>query len=147
MLVDVINPGWVPIFNSNLSEDMPGYIDAPGQALEYSWTKLIGGHLGRLGTRADVELHQAYIADVVAASYKALESVDPTPYLAKYPPNHWGWVNGYLNEVTRTASDFVVAKYTGVLAAADIEPLTYTTTFMIMQSLRLDKGVGSQIHP
>ncbi|GAB2513702.1 MBL fold metallo-hydrolase [Nocardia heshunensis] len=147
MLVDVINPGWVPIFNSNLSEDMPGYIDAPGQALEYSWTKLIGGHLGRLGTRADVELHQAYIADIVAASYQALESVDPTPYLAKYPPNHWGWVNGYLEEVTRTASESVVSKYTGVLAAADIEPLTYTTTFMIMQSLRLDKGVGSQIHP
>lgn len=147
MLVDVINPGWVPIFNSNLSEDMPGYIDAPAQALEYKWAHLIAGHLGRLGTRADVELHQAYIADVVAASYAALSSVDPTPYLAKYPPNHWGWVNGYLEEVTKTATKPVVEKYTGVLGAADIEPLTYSTTFMLMQSLRLDKGVGSQVHP
>ncbi|HEY2555594.1 MAG TPA: MBL fold metallo-hydrolase, partial [Diaminobutyricibacter sp.] len=61
MLIDIVNPGWVPIFNTNLSEDMPGYIEAAAQALEYSWTHLIAGHLGRLGTRADVELHQAYI--------------------------------------------------------------------------------------
>jgi glyoxylase-like metal-dependent hydrolase (beta-lactamase superfamily II) len=147
MLVDVVNPGWVPIFNTNLSEDMPGYIDAPAQALEYPWTYLIGGHLGRLGTRADVELHQAYIADVVANSYAALASVDPTPYFAKYGANAWGWVNGYLSETTAAATRPVVEKYTGVLAAADIEQLTYTTTFMIMQSLRLDKGVGSQVHP
>ncbi len=31
---------------------------------------------------------------------------------------------------------------TGVLAAADIEIFTYTTTFQIMQSLRLDTGLG-----
>ena len=147
MLIDIVNPGWVPIFNSNLSEDMPGYIAAAGQALEFSWTQLIAGHLGRLGTRADVELHQSYIADVVAASYAALASVDPTQYFVKYGQNAWGWVNGYLTEITTTATRPVVEKYTGVLAAADIEALTYTTTFMLMQSLRLDKGVGSQVHP
>jgi hypothetical protein len=67
--------------------------------------------------------------------------------LVKYGANAWGWVNGYLTEVTTTATRPVVEKYTGVLAAADIEALTYTTTFMLMQSLRLDKGVGSQVHP
>jgi NAD(P)H-dependent FMN reductase len=69
MLVDVVNPGWVPVFNSNLSEDIPGYIDAPAQALEYPWTKLMAGHMGRLATRDDVTLHQAFIADIVDASY------------------------------------------------------------------------------
>ena len=41
----------------------------------------------------------------------------------------------------------VIAKYTGVLAAADVEAFTYTTTFTIMQSMRLDLGAGSQVHP
>jgi hypothetical protein len=41
----------------------------------------------------------------------------------------------------------VIAKYTGVLAAADIEEFTYTTTFAIMQSLRLDKGPSGPVHP
>jgi hypothetical protein len=36
----------------------------------------------------------------------------------------------------------IVAKYTGVLAAVDMEIFTYTTTFQIMQSLRLDTGLG-----
>src|SRR6266699_1221197 len=29
MLVDIVNPGWVPIYQSNLSEDIPGYLEAP----------------------------------------------------------------------------------------------------------------------
>lgn len=33
------------------------------------------------------------------------------------------------------------------LAAADIEEFTTTTTFAIMQSLRLDKGPSGPVHP
>jgi glyoxylase-like metal-dependent hydrolase (beta-lactamase superfamily II) len=147
MLVDIVNSGWVPVFNLNLSDDVPGYIDAPGQALAYPWKHYIGGHLGRLGTRADIELHQQYIDDIVEGSKDALAHVDPTPYFVKYGPNVWAAVKGYLGAVTELATKPVVAKYTGVLACADVEEFTYSTTFMIMQSLRLDLGVGSQVHP
>ena len=34
----------------------------------YVWTHFIGGHLGRLGTRDDVTVHQQYMADIAAAS-------------------------------------------------------------------------------
>jgi glyoxylase-like metal-dependent hydrolase (beta-lactamase superfamily II) len=149
MLIDIVNSGWVPIYNCNLSEDIPGYIDAPGTALTYPWKTCISGHMGRLGTRADVELHQAYIQDIVDSSYGALSSTDPTPYFMKYGGNGnmWAAVRGYLEAVTDAATAPVVKKYSGVLAAADVEELTRTTTFTIMQSLRLDKGVGSQVHP
>ena len=43
--------GWAPVYVSNLTEDIPGYIEAPANALAYSWKHFIGGHLGRLGTR------------------------------------------------------------------------------------------------
>ena len=52
MLIDVVNAGWVPIYNVNLSEDVPGYIGAPAIALSYPWTHLISGHLGRLAAPA-----------------------------------------------------------------------------------------------
>ena len=55
MLVDIVNPGWVPIYRSNLTEDIPGYIEAPANALAYSWKHFIGGHMGRLGTRDDLD--------------------------------------------------------------------------------------------
>jgi hypothetical protein len=25
MLIDIVNPGWVPVYVSNLTEDIPGY--------------------------------------------------------------------------------------------------------------------------
>ena len=147
MLVDIVNPGWVPIYNLNLSEDAPGYIDAAEKALSYPWKHYLGGHLGRLGTRDDIKLHQQYIADIVESAEAALGSVDPTPYFVKYGANVWAGVNGYLDEVTARAAEPVIAKYTGVLAAADVEAFTYTTTFTLLQSMRLDLGAGSQVHP
>ena len=64
MLIDIVNPGWAPVYVANLTEDIPGYIEAPANALAYSWKHFIGGHLGRLGTREDVTLHQQYMADI-----------------------------------------------------------------------------------
>ena len=59
MLVDIVNPGWAPVYVSNLTEDIPGYLEAPANALAHPWKHFIGGHLGRLGTRDDVRLHRS----------------------------------------------------------------------------------------
>jgi glyoxylase-like metal-dependent hydrolase (beta-lactamase superfamily II) len=145
MLIDIVNAGWVPIYNVNLSEDVQGYMQAPDIALSYSWSHLICGHLSRLATRDDVTLHQQYIADIEASSREALASVNPVPYYVAAGENFWAGVKGHLDAVTDRATAPVVAKYTGVLAAADIEEFTRTTTFQIMQSLRLDKGPSGPV--
>src|ERR1700756_3226021 len=111
MLIDIVNPGWVPVYNSNLTEDIPGYIEAPANALAYSWTHFIGGHVGRLGTRADVELHQQYMADIVESSRKAIDAVDPRRYYAHYGVNKWAAAKGHLDETTRLAAEPVIEKY------------------------------------
>jgi glyoxylase-like metal-dependent hydrolase (beta-lactamase superfamily II) len=142
MLIDVVNAGWVPIYNVNLSEDVVGYMGAPAIALDYPWTHFISGHLGRLATRDDVAVHQQYIADIEASAREALGAVDPVPFYMHYGENAWAGVRANLNTVTERAAAPIIAKYTGVLAAADVAELTYTTTFQIMQSLRLDTGLG-----
>jgi glyoxylase-like metal-dependent hydrolase (beta-lactamase superfamily II) len=147
MFIDVINAGWVPIYNTNLSEDVPGYMGAPAIAMDYPWRHLISGHLGRLATREDVALHQQYIADIEAAAKEALASVNPVPLYMHYGENVWAGIRAHLKSVTDRAAAPVVAKYTGVLAAADIEEYTWTTTFAIMQSLRLDSGPSGPVHP
>jgi len=131
MFIDVVNAGWVPIYNTNLTEDF------------------ICGPLGRLATREDVTLHQQYIADIEASAREALASVDPVPYYMRYGEsgNFWAGVKGHLDAVTEAAAAPVIAKYTGVLAAADVEIFTRTTTFAIMQSLRLDSGPSGPVHP
>src|SRR2546423_1400864 len=52
---------------------------------------------------------------------------------------------GGLEEWVATAAAPVIEKYTGVLAAADV--FTESTTFQVMQSIRLDLGYGSWVHP
>jgi glyoxylase-like metal-dependent hydrolase (beta-lactamase superfamily II) len=145
MLIDVVNVGWAPFAVANLTEDVPGFIEAPAVALNYPWKHFIGGHLGRLGTRADVTLHQQYMADIVANVKKEIFAVDPTPYFQKYGNNAWAGVKGYLDEITEKAAAPVIEKYTGVLGAADV--YTADTTFWVMESLRLDLGLASQVHP
>lgn len=145
MLVDVALPGWVPIYNLNLTADVPGFMAAPATALTYPWRHYIAGHLGRLGTRDDVVLHQRYVDDVAANVRTSLATVDPTPYFVKYGANTWAAVKTYLDAVTERAAAPVIAKYTGVLAAADV--FTASSTLVILESIRLDLGQGSQIHP
>jgi hypothetical protein len=54
-------------------------------------------------------------------------------------------VRNYLDAITAAAAAPVIDKYTGVLAAVDV--FTASTTFHVMQSIRLDLGYGSQVHP
>ena len=145
MLIDIVNPGWVPIYQSNLSEDIPGYLEAPGIALDFSWKHFIGGHMGRLGTRDDLALHQQYMDDIAESAKNAIDTVDPIPYFVKYGENLWAALKGYLDECAATTAAPVVEKYTGVLAAADV--FTEDVAFQVMQSIRLDRGRGWPIHP
>ncbi|TDW21914.1 MBL fold metallo-hydrolase [Kribbella kalugense] len=145
MLVDVMLPGWVPFDFFNINEDVPGSIAAPAKAMAYPWKHYIGGHIGRLGTRQDMTVYRQYIDDIVAGVKLALVNVDPTPFFVKYGNNAWAAVKEYQAAQVKYASDPVIKKYLGVLAAADV--YTATTTFLILESIRLDLGVGSQVHP
>jgi len=147
MMVDIVNVGWVPVFVVNLSDDIPGYLSMPAAALTYPWKTLISGHLGRLGTRKDVALHQQYMADLEASAETALATVDPTPYFMKYGAvgNTWAAVRAYLLAVGDAAAAPIVEKYTGVLAAADV--FTPDVAFWLMESMRLNRGLGLQVHP
>src|ERR1700756_2073240 len=89
----------------------------------------------------------AYIAGIEASSREALASIDPVPFCVAGGENFWAGVKGHLDAVTERVAAPVIAKYTGVLAAADVEVFTYTTTFQIMQSLRLDRGPSGPVHP
>ena len=153
-----------PASSATGAADLPDYAPIPPSALGVALNDQ-GYYVGRVErnlywvtdgtyqaaflTTRDVAVHQAYIADIQASSKAALASVDPTPFYMKYGAagNSWGFVQGYLDAVTERAAAPIIAKYTGVLAAADIEIYTRTTTFAIMQSLRLDSGPSGPVHP
>jgi hypothetical protein len=105
---------------------------------------LIAGHLGRLGTRDDVAVHQRYIAGIEAGARHSLGTVGGTPYYQKYPDNPWAAVKGHLAAGAAAAAP-VIEKYTGVLGAVDV--FTTATAFIILESIRLDLGYRMGVHP
>jgi glyoxylase-like metal-dependent hydrolase (beta-lactamase superfamily II) len=62
-----------------------------------------------------------------------------------YGNNSWAAVKTYQAAQVDYAAAPVIKKYTGVLAAADV--YTASTAFIILESIRLDLGLGSQVHP
>jgi glyoxylase-like metal-dependent hydrolase (beta-lactamase superfamily II) len=145
MLVDINLPGWAPYDSFNVNEDVPGSIAAAATAMTYPWKHFIGGHMGRLGTRNDMAVYQQYVSDLIDNIKKAVVAVDPTPFFAKYGNNSWAAVQTYQAAQVDYAAAPVIKKYTGVLAAADV--YTASTAFILLESIRLDQGFGSQIHP
>jgi hypothetical protein len=141
MVVDVLFPGWVPFKGLGDSHEIRSWVDAHQQIMRFPWKTFIGGHLGRPGTRADATLQKQYVDDLAAAAKAALGDVDPTPYFQKYYPtgNAWAIFNAYLDEATRRTAEPVIAKYTGLLAAADV--FTIDNAFTMLQSVRLEAGV------
>jgi hypothetical protein len=67
-----------------------------------------------------------------------------TPFFARYGDNSWAAVQQYQKAQVDYAAAPVIKKYLGVLAAADV--YTASTTFVILESIRLDLGAGSQVH-
>ncbi|MEU4673022.1 MBL fold metallo-hydrolase [Amycolatopsis sp. NPDC023774] len=149
MVVDVIFPGWVPFKNLAVSQDIPAWVKAHDIAMAYPWKTLVGGHLGRLGARADGYLQKQYLADLDQAVRDASETVDPTPYFQKYGPsgNAWAIFKTYLDAVARQAAEPVIAKYTGTLAAADV--FTVDNAFTLLESHRIDSDLLGPfgVHP
>jgi glyoxylase-like metal-dependent hydrolase (beta-lactamase superfamily II) len=149
MVVDVVFPGWVPFKNLAESTDIPAWIAAHDHVLATPWHTLIGGHLGRLGTRADVILQRDYVHDLVASTRTTLDTLDPTPFFAEYGPtgNAWAIFKSYLDAAAQQAAAPVIAKYNGRLAAADV--FTTTNAAALVNSARIDTGILGPfgIHP
>jgi hypothetical protein len=112
--------------------------------MKYPWKHFVGGHMGRLGTRGDMAVYQQYVDDLLDGVQKSLAAIDPTPFFVKYGNNSWAAVKTYQDAQVKYASDPVIKKYTGVLAAVDV--YTAGTAFILLETIRLDLGIGSQVH-
>src|SRR5262245_49922357 len=65
MLVDVVFPGWMMWRRFALAQDIPGYFETVRSLNgQYDYKTLIGGHLNRVGTKADVSTQLPFMSDL-----------------------------------------------------------------------------------
>ena len=96
MLVDVIYPGYMPYKNLGIVEDVPGYIDVHRMVLGFDFDTFVGGHVGRLGNRADVDASFEFARQLYSVSSTSLARMPFPVFLRAHPgPDKWDLHNEY----------------------------------------------------
>lgn len=146
-LVDVIFPGWVPFASLAESTNIPDWIKAHDQVLDYDLNHYIGGHLGRSGLRFDVEAQKEYVHDLFdnckAVIAEGLTD-DPVlgiaaitePVLEKNPGNWWAEFRVYGDITAEACANRTNEKWITRLAGADAFGVSNAGT--MAEALRLD---------
>lgn len=126
MLIDVVFPGWIPLAEMAVSEDVPGWSNAHDQILEYEFDHYVGGHVSRTGARGDVLAQKEYLDDLMAncrdaiVSSAAIASEILGPTVLKNPGNGWASREDLCGNTAQVCADKTNEKWVGRLGAADV---------------------------
>ena len=137
MVVDVIFPGWMPWRRFALAQDVPGYFAQVETIKGWSFDTLVGGHVARTGTPADVATQLAFMQDLKAAAAAALKGTVPAEGLAAPDrSNPWAVFDHYIDRVAARCVTDLSPKWAGRLAAYDV--YIWDQCYSMEQSLRID---------
>ncbi|KAL8826045.1 MAG: hypothetical protein Q9170_007558 [Blastenia crenularia] len=154
MLVDVVFPGWAPFDALAESQNIPGWIRAHSQILDYDFDHYVGGHLNRAGTRQDVVNQRDYVtqlfdncAEAINLSAAPPNASNPLsvqklipPVVAANPGNPWALFYVYEHEsVGAWCANKTTAAWLGRLAGVDV--YTQDNAVTMIDSLRIDFGI------
>lgn len=153
MLVDVVYPGWAPFAYLGMAQDIPGFIRAHDQILEYEFDHFMGGHLTRSGDRADVLVQRDYIMDLKTNCANAItlsaqppnasnpisaQEMGPAALQAN-PGNPWAARKVYMDNVADYCNNVTNEKWLGRLSGVDV--WGPENSFAMVESLRLDFNI------
>ena len=154
MLVDIVYPGWVPFDALGESQNIPGYIKAHQQILEYDFVHYVGGHLDRTGTRQDVLTQQEYVTNLYDNCAEAIRLSAAPPnasnplsvpnslasVMAANPGNSWATFEVYVHDLVAShCANKTTAQWLGRLGGADVYGQSNAVT--MTESLRIDFGI------
>jgi glyoxylase-like metal-dependent hydrolase (beta-lactamase superfamily II) len=137
MVVDVVFPGWMPWRRFALAQDIPGYFAQVEEIGKMDWETLVGGHVARTGTHADVELQAEFNRDVKAAAAAALASTKPGEGLNPLDQaNPWAGFDNYIDRVAARCVNTLTPKWSSRLAGFDV--YVWDQCYAMEQSLRIE---------
>ena len=134
MFIDVIFPGWAPFFSFAISTDIFQFREVHHKILEEfdfgeDGGHFVGGHLTKIGTKADIEMSLALFDAIIAGAQKGLQTADPNAIAAEYGifdpsspnvGNQWLLFDLYFKDVVKVCAKEVLAEFGCKVAALDI---------------------------
>jgi glyoxylase-like metal-dependent hydrolase (beta-lactamase superfamily II) len=138
MVVDIIFPGWMPWRRFAVAQDIPSYFEQVKEISAWDFDTLVGGHVARTGTHADVAMQLAFLEDLKAAAETALKTTTPGVGLnaTDRGSNPWAVFDNYIDRVALACVNQLTPKWSTKLAAYDV--YIWDQCFAMEQSLRID---------
>jgi len=138
MVVDVIFPGWMPWRRFAVAQDIPAYFAQVRKINDMSFDTLIGGHVARTGTHADVATQLEFMEDLKTAAATALKATAPGEGLTPTDRrgNPWAVFDNYIDRVAVACVNQLTPKWSTKLAAYDV--YIWDQCYSMEQSLRID---------
>ena len=137
MVVDVVFPGWMPWRRFALAQDIPGYFGQVEEIGKMDWDTLVGGHVARTGTHADVATQVEFNRDVKEAAAKALATTTPGEGLNPADKgNPWAFFDDYIDRVAGQCVNTLTPKWSSRLAGFDV--YIWDQCYAMEQSLRIE---------
>jgi glyoxylase-like metal-dependent hydrolase (beta-lactamase superfamily II) len=137
MVVDVVFPGWMPWRRFALAQDIPNYFAQVEEIRGMDWDVLVGGHVARTGSHADVDVQIAFNHDLKNAAAAALASTKPGVTLNPLDRgNPWAVFDNYIDRVAGQCVNRLSAKWSARLAAFDV--YAWDQCYAMEQSLRIE---------
>lgn len=138
MVVDVVFPGWMPWRRLAVAQDIPEVFAQVKRISTWDFDTLVGGHVARTGTRADVTTQLAFMEDLKNAAETALKTTTPGEGLNVIDrrTNPWAVFDHYIDRVALACVNQLTPKWSGRLAAYDV--YIWDQCFSMEQSLRID---------
>jgi glyoxylase-like metal-dependent hydrolase (beta-lactamase superfamily II) len=138
MVVDVVFPGWMPWRRFAVAHDIPGVFAQVEAIRAIPFKTLIGGHVQRTGTHADVDRQSEFYADLKAAAATGLAATKPGEGMDSntVKENAWAVFDDYIDRVVIQCVNELTPKWQTQLAAYDV--YIWDQCYAMEQSLRVD---------
>lgn len=137
MVVDLVSPGWMPFRRLSIAQDIPGYYAQVALIDSLPFETLVGGHVARSGTHADVKLQLAFMTDLKAAAAQGLKSTQPGLGLnPSDAANPWAGADNYLDRAAIACVNSLQATWSTRLAGYDT--FIWDQCYAVQQSLLMD---------
>ena len=137
MVIDMIFPGWMPWRRLALAQDIPALFAQVKAINDRDFDTIVGGHVARVGTHADVALELAFLEDLKAAAANGLkttkfgEGLDPADLA-----NPWAAYDHYIDRVAISCVKEMTPKWSQRLGGFDV--FIWDQCYSMEQSLRID---------
>ncbi|MCE9661287.1 MAG: MBL fold metallo-hydrolase [Burkholderiales bacterium] len=137
MAIDLVFPGWIPWRRFAVAQDVLEAFARVEEIRTMDWDFIVGGHVTRAGTHADVERQAEFYRDIKQAAATALattkvgEGMNPLD-----KGNPWALFDDYIDRVAAQCVNALAPKWSKQLAGFDV--FIWDQCYSMEQTLRID---------